>query len=228
MKNTRKTFKRIVLIIMLTIFAIIVGTICINYYMIDKTKANIVAEVDLNNYIISNEQRETIDELDAQCIMVLGAAVNFNGEPSPVLKDRLDIGIKLYNAGYAPKILLTGDNGQVEYNEVEGMKAYILNQGVPEGDIVLDHAGFSTYESIHRARSIFEVDRMIVVTQKFHVYRALYGAERMGIYALGVVPRNEVFGYSKNKGREMLARDKDFIMWMYKPEPTFLGEKIPI
>ena len=98
-------------------------------------------------------------------------------------RQRLDLGIKLYQEGVAPKLLLSGDHGQVQYDEVNAMKEYALQEGVPEEDLFLDHAGFSTYDSVYRAKKVFQVERMVVVTQGYHLYRALYGCEKMGIKA---------------------------------------------
>ena len=161
--------------------------------------------------------------------MVLGASVHADGTPSLMLKDRLDVGIELYKKGVAPKLLLSGDNGQVAYNEVEGMKKYAEEAGVKSEDIFLDHAGFSTYESVYRAKYIFEVESMIVVTQRYHLYRALYGCERMGIDSLGAAADQAVYrGQNYREFREVLARDKDLAKWIVKPDPTFLGDTIPI
>ena len=146
-----------------------------------------------------------------------------------MLKDRLDAGIALYKAKVAPKLLLTGDNGQVDYNEVEVMLQYAVANDVPSEDIFLDHAGFSTYESVYRAKAIFEVKSMVVVTQRYHLFRALYGCRAMGIRALGAGADQESYrGKEMREAREVLARDKDLLKWIVKPKPTFLGDKIPI
>ncbi len=170
--------------------------------------------------------------LKPECIIVLGAGVNSDGSPSNALKARLDTGIRLYKTGVAPKLLLSGDNGQVEYDEVSAMKAYALKEGVPEEDIFMDHAGFCTYDSVYRADYIFCVSRAVVVSQKDHLYRAIYGCKKMGIDALGVpADGKESYGayYGKKYNyREYLARAKDFVKWIIKPEPKYLGEKIPI
>jgi vancomycin permeability regulator SanA len=170
--------------------------------------------------------------LKPECIIVLGAGVNEDGSPSPALKARMNTGIHLYNQGVAPKLLLSGDNGQVEYDEVSAMKAYALEQGVPEEDIFMDHAGFSTYDSIYRANYIFCVSRALVVSQKDHLNRAQYGCKKVGIEAKGV-PAEGYEKYSQYYGneynvREYLARAKDFVKWIIKPEPKYLGDKIPI
>ena len=178
---------------------------------------------------IGEAEVKRLKSIQPQCILVLGASVKADGTPSAMLRDRLETAIVLYHSGVASKLLLSGDNGQTVYNEVESMKKYAVKAGVPEGDIFLDHAGFSTYESIYRAQYIFQVDSMIVVTQKYHLYRTLYGCRKMGIDALGVSAAQDTYsGQELREVREILARDKDCIKWIFKPEPTFLGDAIPI
>ena len=92
----------------------------------------------------------------------------------------------------------------------------------------MDHAGFSTYESVYRAKAIFDVDSMVVVTQRYHLYRALYGCRRMGITAKGAAAKDTNKGQELREAREIIARDKDFVKWIFKPQPTFMGETIPI
>lgn len=146
-----------------------------------------------------------------------------------MLADRLDTAIQLYKDGVAPKLLLSGDDGQIEYNEVEVMLEYAKAQGVPGKDIFLDHAGFSTYESVYRAQYIFGVKKMVIVTQRYHEYRALYIAQRFGIDVNGVSAVDKRYIYQGFRDiREIMARDKDFFMCIVKPEPTYLGEKIDI
>lgn len=210
------------------IFIVIVA-IAINLFMIKTTEDQIVSSYDGTSGSVSNETLVEISRIDPECIMVLGASVNPDGTPSPMLKDRLETGIELYNRGVAPKLLLTGDNGQIEYNEVEAMKNYAVNAGVPEEDIFLDHAGFSTYDSVYRASYVFGVESMVAVTQEYHLFRTLHGCKKMGIEAVGVGADQEVYaGQEYREIREVLARVKDFVMWLIKPEATFLGEAIPI
>jgi vancomycin permeability regulator SanA len=166
---------------------------------------------------------------DYDCILVLGAAVYADGSPSPMLKDRLDVGIDLYLAGVAPKLLMSGDNGSENYNEVEVMKDYAISRGVPGEDVFCDHAGFSTYESMYRAADIFGVERMVVVTQTYHLYRAVYDAGAFGIDAVGVASdQREYSGQLHRDLREVAARTKDVGMCLFKLEPTFRGEKIDL
>ena len=171
---------------------------------------------------------EAVQE-QADCILVLGAYVYPDGTLSHMLEDRVKTGIELYKQGAAPKLLFSGDHGRVNYDEVNAMKAYALAEGVPEEDIFLDHAGFSTYESIYRAEAIFEAEKVIIVTQKYHLYRALYTAEQLGLEAVGVDGALRRYaGQEKQDAREFLARNKEFLNCIVQPEPTFLGDPIPI
>jgi vancomycin permeability regulator SanA len=166
------------------------------------------------------------DEVD--CILVLGAGI-WGDKPSPMLQDRLDTAIKLYKDGVSNKIIMTGDHGTKEYDEVNIMKQYAIDAGIPSEDIFMDHAGFSTYESIYRARDIFKVKNMVIVTQEYHLYRALYIANSLGVKSYGVNsdPR-QYAGQLYREAREILARNKDFIYGIVKPKPTYLGKEIPV
>lgn len=172
---------------------------------------------------------EELKALEAECILVLGAGITDKETPSPMLKDRLDAGIALYKEGVAPKLLLSGDNGQLEHNEIHVMLKYAKDAGVPEEDIFCDHAGFSTYDSMHRASSIFGVETAVVVTQKYHQYRALYVGEKLGLDVWGVASDQEKYaGQSYRELREILARIKDFGKAAAKSDPVLGGEVIPI
>jgi SanA protein len=167
--------------------------------------------------------------LDADCILVLGAGVWDNGRPSPMLVDRLLQGIELYKNGFSDRLLMSGDHGRKEYDEVNVMKQFAIDRGIASEHVFMDHAGFSTYESLYRARDIFETERIIIVTQKYHIYRALYIADKLGLEAYGVAsdPRRYA-GQSIRDLREIAARVKDYFTVMIKPKPTYLGETIPI
>ncbi len=173
---------------------------------------------------------EEIDEgVQFDCILVLGCLVKEGGRPSDMLADRLRRGVELYKAGAAPKLLMSGDHGRVEYNEVGAMKQYAIDQGVPSQDVFMDHAGFSTYESIYRARSIFGAKSILIVTQEYHLPRALYIAKSFGLQAQGVAADYRSYaGQAGRDTREILARVKDFGTSLFRPEPTFLGTGIPI
>lgn len=176
-------------------------------------------------YIVKADQVPKVE-----AIIVLGALVKPDGQPSTMLKDRLDTALGLYNAGIGPKLLVSGDHGQVEYNEVRGMKQYLLDHGVPEADIFMDHAGFSTYETAYRARDVFAVKSAVLVTQEYHLKRSVYNARKLGLAAYGVAADSRVYGNQRFYNlREVAARCKDFI-WVnvWKPKPTYLGDVIPI
>lgn len=167
--------------------------------------------------------------LSADAILVLGARVWDNGNPSGILEDRLITGILAYEAGASNRLLMSGDHGQDEYDEVNVMKNYAMAQGIPSENIFMDHAGFSTYESLYRARDIFQVKTVIIVTQQYHLYRALYDAERMGLVAYGIPADLGTYaGMPYFEAREILARVKDFFYTLLMPQPTYLGSAIPI
>lgn len=187
--------------------------------------ARVIASTE--SRILTPQEAAAIPGVD--CILVLGCKVNSDGSPSHMLEDRLKRGVELYDAGAAPKLLMSGDHGQKEYDEVNAMKAYALDAGVPSSDVFMDHAGFSTYESMYRAKEVFGVKKVIIVTQHYHLYRAIYAAESMGIEAYGVdADYRQYSGQLARDVREILARVKDFLTAEWKPQPTYLGEKIPI
>lgn len=166
---------------------------------------------------------------NADAILVLGARVWDNSEPSAVLADRLDVGIAAYQAGVSDRLLMSGDHGQADYDEVNTMKTYAIEAGIPSSDIFMDHAGFSTYESLYRARDVFQVKSIVIVTQRYHLYRALYIANRMGLTAYGVVSGLQTYsGMPRFVARELLARTKDFFYTLLMPLPTYLGASVPI
>ena len=191
------------------------------------TTINAGVKLSTEDQIITSEEAAKLQDVD--CIMVLGCLVRDDGTPSHMLQDRLKRGIELYNLGAAPKLLMTGDHGRVEYDEVAAMKQYAMDAGIASEDIFMDHAGFSTYESIYRAKEIFQAKKILIVTQEYHLHRALYIANRLGVEAYGVSSnyRNYV-NQTQRDIREVLARVKDFGTCIFKPEPTYLGEAIPI
>ena len=194
----------------------ILSVAIINFYMISYA----------DRYTITEEEASDIADID--CIMVLGCGV-YQNNPTPLLEDRLKRGVAVFQTGVSPKILMSGDHGQENYDEVNVMKQYALDQGIPEKDIFMDHAGFSTYESMCRAREIFGIDKMIIVTQKYHLPRAVYLARKLGIEAYGVASDYRSFGGQFYRDcREVLARVKDFFVAIIQPDPTYLGEAIPI
>lgn len=178
-------------------------------------------------YMYSPDEAELLPKAD--CIIVLGAGLRPDGSPSHMLRDRLDCAIELYSEGVADKIIMSGDHGRTEYDEVNTMKNYAVTKGVPQASIYLDHAGFSTYDTVYRAKEIFCIKAPVIVTQKYHLYRALYNARSLGLDAYGV--NSDPFRYvgqTVRDIREAAARVKDFFYCIFKPEPTYLGEKIDI
>lgn len=166
----------------------------------------------------------------ADAVLVLGAYVLPDGKLSDMLRDRVTVGYELYEQGIVPKILVSGDHGRKDYDEVNSMKSFLKGKGVAGQDIFMDHAGFSTYESMYRARDIFQVKKVIIVTQHYHLLRAIFIARAMGLEAYGVSSDLHDYGPAMDmyEVREMIARNKDFWMTIFKPQPTFLGEAIPV
>ncbi len=164
-----------------------------------------------------------------ECILVLGCQVKSDGTPSHMLEDRLRRGVVLYESGAAPKLLMSGDHGREGYNEVGTMKQYAIDSGIASENIFMDHAGFSTYESLYRAKYIFKAERIIIVTQKYHLYRALHIADALQIEAVGVAADyRSYYGQFQRDAREVLARVKDLFTGLFQPAPTYLGETLPI
>lgn len=163
-------------------------------------------------------------------IIVLGAGVRSDGTPSDILADRLESSVEAYNSGLGNTFVLSGDHGREDYNEVGAMKRYILKSDIDEKVIFMDHAGFSTYDTMYRAKEIFKVDKAIIVTNEYHLPRALYIARKMGIDAYGLKSdKREYQLMDSYKKRELLAQLKDFVyVNILKPEPKFLGEAIPV
>lgn len=188
----------------------------INFYVKLSTKKQIITVAKIG-------QLKNVD-----CILILGAGV-WGDKPSPMLKDRLDKGIELYKSGVAPKIIMSGDHGREDYDEVNLMKNYAIEEGVPSEDIFMDHAGFSTYDSMYRAKNVFQVKKMVVVSQQFHLYRALYISNALDVEAYGVMAEPTKYsGQFYRELREILARDKDFVKSILKPKSTYVGESIPV
>ena len=188
---------------------------------------NIYLYLSINNQILNKTDKK--DKYDA--IIVLGASL-WKGEPSPLLKERLDKAIELYNKGISKKILMSGDHSIDNHDEVNTMKRYAIEKGVPSEDIFMDHAVFSTYESMYRAKAIFKIKKAVIVTQKYHLPRSLYISNKLGLDTVGIKANNhktynKIINIYRNI-REYIAIDKDVIKCIFKPYPTYLGEQIPI
>ena len=208
--------------------------LCIAVIIAISFISHMIVVVTGNSHILKLECSDDkvtagLPEEKPDCILILGAGLR-NGYPSPMLQERLDLGAALYFAGASDKILVSGDNGTHYYNEVQAMEDYLIDElGVPKEAIVKDHAGFSTYESMVRAKKIFCVESAVIVTQRYHLFRAVYIASRMGIRAYGAdAHRTSYSGRYYREARECLARVKDFFYCIFKPDPTYLGEQIPI
>ena len=208
--------KKIILYFVIIAVILLIVFLSINFYVKASTKKQIISTSDYTNL------------KDIDCIIILGAGI-WGDKPSHMLEDRLLEGINLYNNNVSNKIIMSGDHGREEYDEVNIMKNYAIEKGIPSENIFMDHAGFSTYESIYRAKEIFKAKKVVIVTQKYHLYRALYIANQLGVeaYGIGADPRQYV-GATYRELREILARNKDFIKCIFKPEPTYLGETIPV
>ncbi len=180
---------------------------------------NIIVYESAKDKIYTADEYKFTDKAD--CILVLGAGVREDGSPSNMLEDRLITGIRLYKNGASDVLLMSGDHSSKDYDEVGAMLDYAVNDGVEKEKIFLDHAGFSTYESLYRAKEIFGAEKIVIVTQKYHLYRALYLAEALGLEAVGVQADMRTYiGQSMRETREIAARVKDFAYALLKPEPT--------
>lgn len=216
MKNKRMIAKAVKILLVLALSGCLL-LFLVNFYMIRKEE----------KFIITEEQAGKLEDVD--CIMVLGCGVRPDGSPSGMLKDRLDQGIRLYDDDVSDRLLMSGDHGKVNYDEVNLMKQTAIGAGVPSENIFMDHAGFSTYESMYRARDIFQVKKIVIVTQRYHMYRALYVAQAMGMEAYGVASDPRRYGGQKIRDlRELLARPKDMVYTLVMPKPTYLGDAIPV
>lgn len=216
MNGTKRRVRRIILgLLCLGILAAALA-LGISAYMVASTEDRVLSPEDM--------APEGLD-----CILVLGCGIRADGSPTPMLADRISRAVELYEAGWADKLLMSGDNSREDYNEVGTMKAVAMEMGVPEGDVVTDHAGFSTYDSLYRARDVFGADQVVIVTQDYHLSRALYLAEALDLEAWGVpADQRRYAGQTARDVREILARDKDFFSAVFQPEPKFLGDPIPL
>ena len=248
-RTARSTIKRILKVFLALVIIFIALTAAINVRVVTYGKARIAgsftepigagaetetdtdAEADTGSGAETNLADETDEARDfgADCILILGAGIVDSETPSKILRDRLDAGIALYKANVAPKILLSGDNGTYEHNEIHVMLNYCLDAGVPAEDVFCDHAGFSTSESMVRAGTIFNVKKAVIVTQSFHEYRALFIANHLGIEAIGFSSDQKRYStYAYDNAREIAARVKDYLKLCFKMNDAVGGEVIDI
>ncbi|MCR5483247.1 MAG: YdcF family protein [Bacilli bacterium] len=206
--------KKIIIILAIIFIVGLILVFGINFYVKFSTKKKIISDIN------------KIPQVD--CILILGAGID-GDRPSLMLEDRLKAGIKLYDNNISQKIVMSGDHGRKEHDEVNIMKNYAMELDVPSSDIFMDHAGFSTYESMYRLKHIFGAKSVVIVSQKYHLYRSLYIARSLGLEAYGYAAEDiKYFGNTNREIREILARDKDFIKSIYKPKSTYLGETIDL
>lgn len=208
--------KKVIKIMVVILMILIVAILGINFFVKSSTKKQILAE------------NEAMNLEDVDCILVLGAGI-WGNRPSHMLEDRLLTAISLYENNVSSKVIMSGDHGREEYDEVNIMKDFAIEKGIPSENIFMDHAGFSSYESIYRAKEIFQAKKIVIVTQEYHLYRSLYIANQLGVeaYGVGADPR-QYAGQTYREIREILARNKDFVKCIFKPKPTYLGETIPV
>lgn len=215
-EKSKKTGKRVLLVIALLIATAVLFFVISNLLIMRSEERKIASDEELLTF-------------QPDCILIFGAGVWENGVPSPILADRLDEGARLFFAGASDRILVSGDHGRTDYDEVNVMKQYLVDRGVPSGAVFMDHAGFSTYESVVRAKEVFGVRKAIFVTQRYHLYRALFIADQVGIEAIGSGADPRVYaGQTYRTIREWISRDKDLIYCLFRVKPRFLGDPIDI
>lgn len=182
---------------------------------------------DSKDRLISIEEAATLSNVD--CILVLGAGLRLDGTPSDMLADRISVGVDLFNRGVSSRLLMSGDHTTKEHDEVDAMKKYAIEQGIPSEMIFKDHAGVCTYDSVYRAKYIFGAKKIVIVTQEYHLYRALYIAEQIGIEAYGVSATKRTYSRQGYRDiREIAARAKDFFLSLVDASPRYLGNRIPL
>ena len=215
-KKIKKILKWTILPIAILFLLFVMGTLAVNGYMLLVEKRNILTPDEWADYA---------REEGTDAILVLGCSVIGNSEPSDDLRGRLEMALELYRRS-PHKILVSGDHSaDGYYNEVRVMKEYLVDNGVPSSDIFMDHYGFSTYDSIYRAKHCFRIRRITVVTQDFHLYRAVFLARAIGMETVGVASNSDSKEkVSKWNLREVFARDKDFLSSLFWPDPHRVGD----
>ncbi|MBQ7897585.1 MAG: YdcF family protein [Clostridia bacterium] len=208
----KKKIKRMLVFFLILIICAFVLLFGINAYV----------KLSVKNRIVTSEGAKSFD---ADAVLVLGCLVK-GTTPSGMLSDRLDTALTIEHT--AP-FIMSGDHGTKEYDEVNAMRDYAVNKGVAIERVFMDHAGFCTYDSIYRAKEVFGAERLVIVTQEYHLSRALYIAKRLGIDAIGVPSDlHSYYGQTMREVREVLARNKDFFSCLLKVKPKYLGDKIDL
>jgi vancomycin permeability regulator SanA len=210
-----KTFRIFLSAIFALVAAVMIYALAVNAYVVDSTE----------DLVLSLSRVSEIE--DADCILVLGCLVKSDGTPSDMLHDRLLTATEVYyqmeQAGNQAPLLMSGDSGTEGYDEVGAMRDFAVSAGVRE-EILLDPAGFSTFESVARAKELFDAEKIVIVTQSYHLHRALFIAEALGVEAYGVSAdvrsyRNQFF----RDVREILARNKDFLQVIFSDSVAYNG-----
>ncbi|MEI6280841.1 MAG: ElyC/SanA/YdcF family protein [bacterium] len=196
---------------------------CFGFFIVFVLLTNLIVFFRAKPYIYKSLN----DVSAAQVVLIPGAAILKNGEPSSIFKDRVNIAIELYQTKKVSKILVSGGDSAISHNEVNPVYNYLLKNNIPKEDIFLDHAGFDTYSTMYRARDIFKVSSVVVSTQSFHLPRAIFVARMLGIEAYGISADNGNI-LLKNYVREIFANEKAVFNLIFQIKPKFLGEAIPI
>ncbi|MBR6633982.1 MAG: YdcF family protein [Clostridia bacterium] len=213
----KKRIKIIVIILICFIAIALTVTLGVNAYL----------KASVENQILTAEGAMELTDVD--CILVLGCLVRPDGTPSGMLEDRLTTGVELWETGVSDTLLMSGDHGTKEYDEVNSMRNFAVERGVPVERVFMDHAGFCTYDSIYRLKEVFKAKKVVIVTQEYHLYRALYIANALGIEAWGVpADLHRYYGQIRRDLREIVARNKDFLYCIFKPLPKYLGDTIDL
>lgn len=210
-KGARGSFARVLLLPVKAALACVVFSVVL------------VVVANVHTVASTRDDVHTVDALadaHADAVVVLGASVFADGTPSDILADRLEVAVDLYAAGAADVIIVSGDNRDSHYNESDAMKLYCVELGVPADDVLVDHAGYDTYSSMYRARSVYGADSVVVVTQAYHLYRALATAQGLGMEAEGVPADKGAYDDQLSYSlREVAARTKDFVQTMLRVVP---------
>lgn len=240
MFHNMKKSRKIMLTILMVAILIIASILSVSQHIKTLEKDNIIGRYQEGAETASDALYKKATDFGAEAIIVPGAAILSDKTPSPVLKARLDVAVDLYNRNVARRILLTGDgdNSQDYYDEISSMLAYIKGKGIPDEDIFCDHKGYSTFESMVRAKQVFGINRAIVVSQTFHLPRAVYIGQKMDMKTRGIAsdqvgPKEINRGFFRNENRELIlreimARNKDFFILKFKKIPKLGDEKIDI
>ncbi|MEU0082897.1 ElyC/SanA/YdcF family protein [Streptomyces sp. NPDC006274] len=179
-------------------------------------------------HAVADSRVRTVADAPARDVAVVFGAGLWEGRPSPYLAHRLDTAAELYRTGKAKVVLVTGDNSRVEYDEPDAMRTYLTERGVPDERIVSDYAGFDTWDSCVRAKKIFGVERALLVSQGFHIRRAVALCRSAGVesYGVGVSEPHDATWYYGGV-REMFAAGKASLDAVFRPDPRFLGAREP-